>query len=414
MFFQRHILEKIEKSVKRKEIIAIVGARQIGKTTIMEYFYDKLKTKNSNFISFDDLDELKLFEEQTNIFIEKYVEGKDYLFIDEIQYSKNSGRILKLIFDKYKIKIFISGSSKSEIAVSSLKDLVGRVFIFLCFPLSFEEKILNLNNKNYFLLEKKRSFQDFNLINKNFEEYLTFGGYPEVLLENDKKLKKEILRNIKNTYLLKEIKDILNYQNLSEFENVLKFLSINDGKIVNKNTISNNFGIHNNRVREIIDVLEKTSILYVVRPYLRNKSKEIIKSPKTYLFDLGFKNSILENFNGLNLRGDKGEIYENFILNSLVKSGFSVKYWNYKNLSEVDFVVEEGDNLFGFEIKSRLKDSKISNSVKRFIEDNKPKKVFVLCENFDGKNKYLGCEVIFMNYLNIFWIIKNYLSDKKR
>ncbi len=404
MLFYREKLKQIEEATKRKEIIALVGARQIGKTTILKYFYEKLKTEKSNFITFDDLDVLNLFEKDVELFIEKYVENNDFLFIDEIQYSKESGRILKLIYDKYKIKIFISGSSKAEIAIRSLKYLVGRVFIFNLYPLDLREFLISYK-KNDFLFEKIRKNKDFDLIKKDFLSYLKFGGYPEIVSEKKIEMKKQILRNIKNTYLLKEIKDILGYKNISDFENILKILAINDGKILNKNSISNDFGIHNNKVKEIIDTLEKTSILNIVRPFLKNKSKELIKSPKTYLFDTGFKNSILNNFNSIDIRQDKGEIYENFVLNILTKYGFEVTYWNYKKIYEMDFVVNLEKGLFGFEVKSKLKNSYLTESIKRFIEEHKPKKVFVLCENIDDKQKYKNCEIVFTNYLNLFVIM---------
>lgn len=409
MLFHREILKNIEKSIKRKEIIALVGARQIGKSTILNHFYERLKTPQSNFISFNDLGILNLFQENTPIFIEKYVEGKDFLFIDEIQYAEDSGKILKLIYDKYPIKIFISGSSKSDIAIKSIKYLVGRVFIFNLSPLDLFE-ILYSRDENKFLFKKLRNTEDFNLIKENFKTFLKFGGYPEVILTEDKELKKQILTNIKDTYLLKEIKDVLGYRNFSDFERILKIIALNDGKILNKNSISNDLGIHNNKIKEMIDVLEKTSILNVIRPFLKNKSKEIIKSPKTYLLDIGFKNVLINNFNSIDLRQDKGEIYENFILNSLLKRGFEVTYWNYKNLYEMDFVINKDGNTFGFEIKSKLKDNTLSKSTKKFIEEYNPKKVFVLSENFDSNTSYKNSEVIFTNHLNIFYIMENLLQ----
>ncbi|MCK4997502.1 ATP-binding protein [Candidatus Pacearchaeota archaeon] len=409
MFIQRDIVKNITNALNRKEIVAIVGARQIGKTTIMNYFYNKVKTNKSNFITFDDLDILNLFENNINLFIEKYVESNDFLFIDEIQYSKNSGKYLKLIYDKYKIKIFISGSSRSEVAIHSLQYLVGRVFIFECYPLSFKNFIDFFSKENSFLFSSMRKFEDFNILKKEFSEYLKFGGYPEVVLDRGKGIKREILRNIKNTYLLKEIRGVLNYRDLSEFENMLRKLALQDGKILNKSSVAQDLGIHNNKIREIIDVLEKTTILNIVRPYLSNKSKELIKSPKTYLFDLGFKNSIINNFNDVDLKQDKGEVYENFILNSFVKAGLNVNFWNYKSSHEMDFVIEGEKGVFGFEIKSRIGNAEISSSMKKFIDLNKVKRIYVFCENSDVKKKYNGCEVIFTHYLNVFWIINKVL-----
>lgn len=411
MFIHRDVVKKIESALKRKEIVAIVGARQIGKTVIMNHFYEKVKTHKSGFITFDDLDILNLFENNINLFIEKYVEGKEFLFVDEIQYSKNSGKYLKLIYDKYKIKIFISGSSKSEVAIHSLQYLVGRVFIFECYPLSFKDFLSFISKEDSFLFSKMRKFEDFTILKKRFMEYLKFGGYPEVVLEKTGSVKKEILRNIKNTYLLKEIRGVLNYKELSEFENMLKKLALQDGKILNKSSIAVDFGIHNNKVKEIIDVLDKTTILNIVRPYLSNKSKELIKSPKSYLFDLGFKNSIINNFNDIELKQDKGEVYESFILNSFIKAGLNVNFWNYKNLYEMDFVIESGKGVFGFEVKSKVGGAKINSSVKKFIDSNKVKRVYVFCENLDAKKRYGGCEIVFTHYLNVFWIIDKVLRE---
>ncbi len=409
MIIHRKIIDDIKRTQKRKEIIAIVGPRQVGKTTILKHFYENLKTKNSKFISFNDFDVLNLFDNNIKQFIEIYVKEVDYLFIDEIQYSKLSGKHLKLIYDEYKTKIFISGSSKSEMAIHSLQYLVGRVFIYDAHPLSFKNILKEIKKEHAFLLNKKGEQKDFILSKNEFAEYLTYGGYPEVVLTKSLTLKKEILKNIKNTYLLKEIREILDYKNLAEFENILKKLALQDGKILNKNSIAMDFGIHNNRIKEIIDVFEKTGIVQIIRPYLKNKSKELIKSPKTYLLDLGFKNSISNNFNKPSLRTDKGEIYENFILNSLIKSDLSPTYWNYKKINEMDFVIESEKGLFGFEVKSKLNKVKITPSIKKFIDLNKPKKVFVLNENLEGKKNYGDCQVIFTNHLNIFWIIENEL-----
>ena len=409
----REIISKIDKFVKNKEIIAIVGARQIGKTTLLNYYFEKLNKKESVFISFENLDDLNLFEDDINVFIKKYVYGKKYLFIDEIQYSKNSGQRLKYIYDTQNIKIFISGSSKSEIAINSLKFLVGRVLIFDMFPLSFSEFIKYKSSENYFIFDelvKQKSCKS--LIGNYFEEYLKFGGYPKIVLENDYDKKIELIKNIVNTYLLKEVRDILRYEKLKEFETILKRFSIEDGGILNKSNISQNSDIKTFELNKIISILEKTTILNVVKPFLKNKIKEQIKSSKTYLFDLGFKNSIIKNFNDIDLKKDKGEVYESFILNSLIKNGLEVKYFNEQNRYEIDFIVEINGEIFGFEVKSKLQNSKITNSIKRFCDTFNPKIIFVLNENIDDKIKYNKSEVIFTNYINIFYIIKKILKIK--
>ncbi len=136
-------------------------------------------------------------------------------------------------------------------------------------------------------------------------------------------------------------------------------------------------------------------------PFLKNKIKEQIKSPKTYFIDLGVKNSLVKNFNTLEFKIDKGEIYENFILNQLIRMKKDIKFWNLDQISEMDFVYEENGNIIAIEIKSKLKDNKISNSIKKFIEYNSPKIVYVFNENIESELKYKTTKIIFTHYLII-------------
>ena len=400
MEIKRFRIEDIEKFTKNRQIIALTGLRQVGKTTILKYF--KSKFENSKYISFDDIKILSLFENDIDKFIEEF-KTFDYLFIDEIQYSKNSGQKLKYIYDKLNIKIFISGSSKSEIAINSLKYLVGRVIIFLILPINFKEYILFKKNES---LEKITEFKYLNLKN-DFEKYLTYGGYPDIVLEKDKTKKKEILNSITNTYLLKEIKEILQIKNIFEYELILNHLALNDGAILNKSNLSSDTKINRNKVDEIVQILEKTGIITILRPFLKNRTKELIKSPKVYFTDLGFKNSLIQNFNGLNLRKDKGEIYENFILNSILNYDLKPFFFNLENKYEVDFVIEKNGEIYGFEVKSKLKNDNITNSIRKFCDFFNPKKIYIFNEEITKKITYNKTQIIFTNYLNIFEISQN-------
>lgn len=406
MIIKRDIFENLKKNLNRKEIIALVGSRQVGKTTLMRELEKDIKGE-STFLTFENLDDLRLFEEDINYFIKKYVENKKYLFIDEFQYAKNGGQKLKFIYDTKDIKIIISGSSQPELAIHSLQYLVGRVFIYEIFPLTFKE-YLNYNSiQDNFLLNEISSQERFSYIKNYFEDYLIFGGYPKVILEKTKEDKIAVLSNLVNSYLLKEIKDILEYKNIYEYENMLKKLAMQDGSILNKNSISQDLGIHNNKVAEMINILEKTYILGVTRPFLKNKSKELIKSPKTYIQDLGFKNSLIKNFNEINLKTDKGEIYENFIYNAALKNDIKLNFWNLQNRNEIDFVYEYNGQTYGFEVKSKLKDDKLTNSMKKFIEMFNPKVLYIFNENIDSEYEFEKTRIIFTNYLNIFYIIDN-------
>lgn len=407
MIIKRDILDKLKKNLKRKEILALVGSRQVGKTTLMEELKKEISSSYI-FLTFENIEILRLFEEDINYFIKKYVKENDYLFIDEFQYAKNGGQKLKFIYDTEKIKIIISGSSQPELAINSLQYLVGRVFIYEIFPISFKEFLRYKSSSESFLLTELSSQKRLINIKQYFNEYLIYGGYPKVILEEKIEDKINVISNLVNSYLLKEIKDILNYKNIYEFENLLKKIAIQDGFILNKNTISQDLGIYNNKLAEMVNILEKTYIIGVTRPFLNNKSKELIKSPKIYLQDLGFKNSLIKNFNELDLKSDKGEIYENFIYNAALKNDTKLNFWNLHNRYEVDFVYEVNGNIYGFEVKSKLKDNTLNKSMKKFISEFGPKQLYIFNENIDSNFNFEGTEIIFTNYLNIFFILDKF------
>lgn len=394
----------IEKELDFKEISVILGSRQVGKTTLMEYLYEKVKEK-SIFLSFDDIEVLNLFENNEKLFKEQYVDSNEIIFIDEIQYSKQSGRILKYLYDLTKKKFIISGSSTPELSINSLSYLVGRIRILEIYPLNFLEFVSYKDKNKSILFNEKRNILDFSQINNDFEEYLKFGGYPRIsdlpLEEKEKNLK-----TLVNTYLLKEIKEILQFEDLFLFEKFLKYLAINDGGLVNNSSISQDLSISVKMVKKLLSILEKTYIIYILKPFFSNKLKEEIKSPKIYFQDLGFKNSLVNNFNELNLRVEKGNILENFVLNNLIREGFEVKFWNYKNRSEIDFLIEKNGKIIGFECKSKIKNGNISTSTQFFIEKIKPNKVYVINENLDMQTTYQETSVDFISYYNFIGEIK--------
>ena len=155
----------------------------------------------------------------------------------------------------------------------------------------------------------------------------------------------------------------------------------------------------------MINILEKTYIISKINPYLDNKIKELLKTPKIYYLDLGFKNSLVNNYSDIEYRIDKGQTYENFILKAFLIRNININFWNYKNEYEVDFTHYKNNKLYGFEVKSKLIQAKITTSMKKFIDMKNPEVLFVLNENTDKITKYKNTKIQFTNHLNIFSII---------
>ncbi len=398
-YIERDLEKEIESYIKNKEILAIVGTRRCGKTTLCEMILKKQKGK-INKISFDDVNMLRLFETDIDAFIEEHINGYDLVFIDEVQYSKDSGKKLKYIYDTNWTKIIISGSSAAEISIQSLKYLVGRILVFTLFPFSFREFIRAKES----VLEKhldgeKISEVILERLNKHLSEYLLYGGYPQVVLETGRERKIKVLNGIFSTYLLKEIKEILELSNNYKLMNLMKALSLQTGNIINYDELSKLSGFKYAELKRYLEVLEKTFILKQVQPYFTNKRTEIVKTPKVYFFDLGFRNIIIDNF--AKERADMGAIYENFVFISFSYHGGKLKYWNTKSNAEVDFVLEKNQKLIPIEVKTNLQSPKVTKSFRSFIEKYDVKKGYFFSQNFTGEKKEKKTRIEFLPFASI-------------
>ncbi|MBI2105736.1 ATP-binding protein [Candidatus Woesearchaeota archaeon] len=404
MYIKRDLESKIRKFLKRKEILAILGTRRCGKTTLMRQIFKELK--NAKFISFDDQEILRVFKEDINLFIKIYVEDADFLFIDEFQYAKEGGKQLKFIYDNHNIKIIISESSAMELSIQSVKYLVGRIFIFNLNPFSFSEFLKYKNEKlSRVIAEEPISNVLVDKIFEYYEEYLIYGGYPEVILSYSEDEKKEVLKNIHNTYLLREVKEILQISDDFKLVKLIKALALQVGSLINYSEISSLTGFEHKELAGFVNILKKTFICIESRPFFRNKRKEIVKSPKIFFIDSGFRNHVINNFQKLDIRTDRGSLNENFVAGELFKKDIQFNYWRTKAGAEVDFVIEKENKLIPIEVKTVLKSPRYGKSFKNFIEEYKSQEGFILSEKYYNKIKLDKSTIKFLPVFSISFII---------
>lgn len=384
-YVKRDLEEEIWEYMESPEILAIIGPRQAGKTTLFKKIQTQLE--NSNYITFEDRDSLRLFEEDEKEFAELHLEGHDYLLIDEFQYAEEGGKKLKYLYDEYpEKKILITGSSAIDMTIEGLKHLTGRVLKFSLYPFSFRE-FLRYRDSDLFKIFQKREqkleewlkdeanlkLTETNLerIEKLRKEYTIYGGYPRVVLAESDQEKQKILDNIVETYLIREIGDVLNISDDREFEDLMKVLALQMGEKTKYNSIRQKVEINHQKLKERLNILEHTFVLEQVRPFYTNKQKEITKNPKIYFYDNGFRNSLLNSFQELGLRKDQGELNENFFFTQARRE---LKYWRTKSRAEVDFV-KENQKINAYEIKTVPKTTK---SMRSFQEKYEPEHMFVM------------------------------------
>ncbi len=384
-YINRDIEKDVIKWLDSREIIAIRGPRQSGKTTLIKWIAKSLSNKGINesqlhYINFeDDLLRIK-FQESPNEFIKSYIsDKKDYFLLDEVQYVENAGKLLKLIFDSYDdIKIIITGSSSFDLTNLG-KYLVGRIIFFNLYPFSFKEFLRAKNERYERLYNENKIFLKNNIssmkikksiiieeLNELLHEYLTYGSYPRVVMEPDTEKKKELIKNLFITYVEKDIVSLYGKRYRDNSVKLLKALASMLSGTIKYETLSINSGLKFHEVTELLPLLEDSFVIGIMKPFYKNLINELRKNPKIYFIDYGFRNYLLSRFNNL----EYGQLYENFVYNQLMRDHI-VKFWRTTAKTEVDFIVNE-------EIPIEAKSSgKVTRALRSFISTYQPRTAFV-------------------------------------
>ena len=394
--YQRIILSKINKFIKRKEAILIKGARRVGKTSLLHLIRERLLKKfkiKEEYIYFFDLEELDIREDfnENPRNLMKYISagpGKKYIFIDEIQYLDKPANFLKILVDHFPdLKIFATGSSSLDIKRKIQDSLVGRVVYFQLYPLNFKE-FLNFKGK---IFPPGPSINQKKQLDNLLKEYLLFGGMPEIVLERNRSVKQILLKNYINLYVSKDIRSLFEIENISSFNKLIKILASQAGNLLEKNEISNTLGISFKTLSRYLDILQHTYIIIFLLPFFANTRSKLTKTPKIYFYDIGIRNSLINNFNEIELRNDKGALFENFIFLELLFAFGQEDVYFYRTTkqTEIDFVVES---------------KKITVEVK--FKKYKQKRIFRVFDSFsefDNKIVNLNFNMELKNYEFIDW-----------
>ena len=356
MLYSRDILSKIKKVIDREEFIILMGARQVGKTSLLillKEFLDK-KGKDSYYFNLENREYLNLLNKHPYNIFEFLPKSKtrQFVFIDEIQYLDDPTNFLKLLYDEKRtdIKIIASGSSSFYIDKKFKDSLVGRKFLFEIYPLNFDEYIrfnnqddlLKLKNKKLTVWQRKKILSLWN-------DYLQYGAYPKVSLTADNEVKKILLEEIGASYIKKDIKEA-GIKNTDKYFSLLKIIAGQSGQLLNSKELANTLETAHKTIEEYLYVMKKSYQISVIKPFHKSIRKELVKMPKVYLNDIGLRNFFLNNYTTIEKRDDRGGYLENIVFREfLLKFGNveKIKFWRTQDKQEIDFVVDDE----AFEIK---------------------------------------------------------------
>jgi predicted AAA+ superfamily ATPase len=198
-----------------------------------------------------------------------------------------------------------------------------------------------------------------------------------VALSLTNKEKETVIKNIFNTYLLREINQILNYRDEFKLTQLINALALQIGSSINYNELSSVTGFNHKELLEAIEILEKTFVIQRSTPFYKNKRLELVKSPKFFFVDNGFRNMAIKNFLPASSRTDVGALNENFIATELIKKGYPIRYWRTKSKAEVDFIIEDRGEIIPLEVKTTLNKPSVSRSFRSFLEKYAPSRGFI-------------------------------------
>ncbi len=367
--YERKLVADVATYLHSREAIVIMGARQVGKTFLLQYLIDIYLRENVFYLDLELRELLDLCNQGAEE-VYQYIQQKGadtkrkiYLIIDEIQYLDDPTNLIKIFHDHYPhVKLLLSGSSTFEMKRKFKESLTGRMVTFVLYPLSFEEFLIFKEKKYVLRTENSRAINE-ELIHLA-EEYIKFGGFPQIVLESSEEKKKVYLSQIINTYIRKDIRDIGNIRDLSSFNKLLEILASQSGQLLNISELSNTLGIHQETVRTYLNLLENTFILKQVTPFHKNLRSELTKNPKVFLLDTGLMHLLwLKDFPKVIL----GNVFETFVFLELMKAGKNIHFWRTVTQQEIDFIVSNG-KLYAIEAKLNF-DQAWTRNMKSFSEN---------------------------------------------
>ncbi|MFA7252376.1 MAG: ATP-binding protein [Candidatus Paceibacterota bacterium] len=337
------ILEnQIKEALFKGKIIVLYGARQVGKTTILKKIAQENKDQ-SMFLNCDELDVRQALTDKTSIELKRYLGDKKLILIDEAQRIRDIGLTLKLLIDTYpEIQVIASGSSSFDLANKVNEPLTGRKTEFFLFPISLNE-----------LRASHNEIEMDSLIN----HLLIRGSYPKVITSESNTLAETTINEITGSYLYK---DILQFEGLKKpdlIEKLLQALAFQLGQEVSFTELSRLLNTNRKTIEKYVSLLEKAFVIFRLNPLSRNLRKEIGKNKKIYFYDLGVRNSIIQNFNEVGIRNDLGALWENFMVVERMKKNYygnnkpNIFFWRTYDQKEIDYIEESGGKMSGFEFK---------------------------------------------------------------
>ncbi|MBR3256869.1 ATP-binding protein [Candidatus Saccharibacteria bacterium] len=343
----RDLEETIRSKLPEKKVIIIFGARQVGKTTLLKtLFGEPNSSPDILWLNGDDSLSNNLLSDPSAVSLGNVVRGYKTVIIDEAQKIENIGLKLKILYDNYgeKIQFIATGSSSFDLLTKVNEPLTGRKFTFWLYPPSLNELV----SKNKYPKEKSL-----------LETRLLFGSYPAVVESETSEQKKDLLRELTEESLYKDVLNLTGIIKTDYLRKILQALAFQVGSQVNPSELASLVNLDRKTIDKYITLLEESYIIFRLPSFSKNLRNELKFSQKIYFYDNGIRNGLINDFRPLSLRSDSGQLFENYIASELKKKfpKDELYFWRTFDGAEIDFLVRTDGELRAFEVKYNPKKS---------------------------------------------------------
>jgi uncharacterized protein len=353
MLFPRRILPALEGQLASREIVVLTGMRRVGKTTALRMIFDRIESSNKTFLDLENPIEQRVFDEldYNNIWynLRSYAISKNekaFVFLDEIQAYPPVVKAIKYLYDHYDVKFYVTGSSSYYLKNLFSESLAGRKVIFDLYPLDFSEFLIFKVHEKEFLeafseKELRKNIVSYEKTKKLFDEYLEYGGFPQVVVTDDLRQKVCQLQDIIKSYFEKDVQRLADFRHMDQFRNLLLLLLQRVGAKLEPGKLASEVGVSRQTVYSYLAFLQGTYFIDLVAPFTRNRDREVSGTKKVYVCDTGFANQFA--------KVSAGAMLENAVFLNLRKYG-PVRYYQRRGGRELDFVLM--DQSIGLEVKT--------------------------------------------------------------
>src|SRR3990167_7969708 len=388
MLYSREIFPKLESELNTKEATVITGMRRVGKTTALIHLYDLISSSNKAILDLENPLHRKVFEEENydNIWNNLKEFGvtnnsKAYIFLDEVQNLPEITRAVKYLYDHWAVKFFLTGSSSYYLRNLFPESLAGRKIIFEMFPLNFAEFLIfkqaqKKPKKSFLQKAQGKNKIAYEQYFPYYKEFLEFGGFPSVVLENDQERKKTLLSEIFPSYFEKDAKNLADFRDMSKLRDLILLLVPRIASRIEINKLANTLSGSRETIYSYLSFLEQTYFISLISKYSGSIDRQAAGSKKLFFCDLGIASALG--------RVSEGQLLEQSVFQNL-RTHHKLNFYSKGEGNEIDFIVNEK---IALEVKTSVSRQDVSNLRKR-VESLKLQEYYVVSKQFSNYSEVI-------------------------